>query len=307
MAPFSGSPKIPNWCERRYLLIVSFVVWPKSQIQNSLLILGHWRINDTTALSLKTRLRYFSHLHILQINILKCCPPPIAWVSPPWAHITSTISVFVPFSSSMFSWSTTQPPVMQLRDIAEKLDESREGHGREREREREGRSLWWKPCDSSFNHKSAGICSVSRKESVTGEVCIPNEADTSAPASADERVNACALRWEQWVAAQTRAVPGHVWGFVSSSSQRMNPRRGGSPLSPPSPSSRPAPSDFWHNRRPIIHTRWKILMDAGQPLELPGAPAHRERKKSGASSAVAVYLCRVKSLFLASIQLWRWS
>ena len=137
MAPFSGSPKIPNWCERRYLLIVSFVVWPKSQIQNSLLILGHWRINDTTALSLRTRLRYFSHLHILQINILKCCPPPIAWVSPPWAHITSTISVFVPFSSSMFSWSTTQPPVMQLRDIAEKLDESREGHGRERERERE--------------------------------------------------------------------------------------------------------------------------------------------------------------------------
>lgn len=227
-------------------------------------------------------------MHILQINILKCCPPLTAWVSPPWAHITSTTNVFVPFSSSMFSWSTIQPLVMQLRDIAEKLDESREGHGRERG----GRSLWWKPCDSSFNHKSAGICSVSRKESVTGEVCIQNEADTSAPASADECVHVCVLRWEQWMAAQTRAVPGHVWGFVSSSSQRMNPRRG-SPLSPPSPSVRPASSDFGTTAAQsftLCGWYWWMQVNLSSSLALF---AHRERKKSGASSAVAIYLCRV--------------
>ena len=49
----------------------------------------------------------------------------------------------------------------------------------------------------------------------------------------------------------------------------------------------------------IIHTRWKMLMDAGRPLGLPaGALSHtgrqnREEERSGASSSVVIDLCRV--------------
>lgn len=153
---------------------------------------------------------------------------------------------------------------------------------------RTGEAPWWKPSDNSCNHKSAGICFISRKESFSGGSVFSKWGLYDGSCLCGREFEG-AWRWETllWYLE---------WGGLLS--QHMRPQRVNliSPLHLP-----PNPPIFLllllliailAQLVAIIHTRWNILMDVGWPFGLPGDLTHRERenRESGVLSSLVVHL-----------------
>lgn len=186
---------------------------------------------------------------------------------------SSLCSHLFPSGPPCSSCSTVELPVMELRDRAEKLEKStaREAYDENpvtaalitraqafvlsaEKRQSQGKCV--------FRTRLIWAC-LPLRTSVWMRVCIKvrKAAMNASPNTHKQHLDG----WDDlsyylsgWTHMGWSGGGGRVWGSCLSSSHP----------SPSSHSSPPASSDF-----AIIHTRWKILMDAGRPLVL----SHEEK------------------------------